>query len=199
MIEKLQFDKLNGIVPAIIQDAGDGTVLMVGFMNREAVEQTLKDRQVIFWSRTKQRLWKKGETSSNVLHVVSVVTDCDNDSLLITVKPSGPVCHTGERSCFPDSSSRTGTMLQQLETVIQSRKKEMPDGSYTTELFRKGVARIAQKVGEEAVELSIAAQYNDKQRIIEETADLLYHTIVLLTEKEISIQDVYRELQKRVK
>ena len=199
MIEKLQFDKLNGIVPAIIQDAGDGTVLMVGFMNREAVEQTLKDRQVIFWSRTKQRLWKKGETSGNVLHVVSVVTDCDNDSLLITVKPSGPVCHTGERSCFPKDSSPIAAMLHHLETVIQSRKKAMPDGSYTTELFRKGVARIAQKVGEEAVELSIAAQYNDKQRIVEETADLLYHTIVLLTEKEISIQDVYRELQKRVK
>lgn len=197
MIEKLQFDKLNGIVPAIIQDAGDGTVLMVGFMNREAVEQTLRDRQVIFWSRTKQRLWKKGETSGNVLHVVSAVTDCDNDSLLIKVKPSGPVCHTGERSCFPKDSSLSGTMLQHLEKIIQSRKKEMPEGSYTTELFRTGVARIAQKVGEEAVELSIAAQYNDKQRIIEETADLLYHTIVLLTEKEISMQDVCRELEKR--
>ncbi len=199
MIEKLQFDKLNGIVPAIIQDADDGTVLMVGFMNREAVEQTLRDRQVIFWSRTKQRLWKKGETSGNILHVVSVVTDCDNDSLLITVKPSGPVCHTGERSCFPEASSRIGATLQNLETVIQSRKKEMPAGSYTTELFRKGVARIAQKVGEEAVELSIAAQYNDKQRIMEETADLLYHTIVLLAEKGITMQDIYRELGKRVK
>ena len=199
MIEKLQFDKLNGLVPAVIQHFEDGTVLMVGFMNREAVEQTLKDRQVIFWSRTKQRLWKKGETSGNILHVVSVVPDCDNDSLLIKAKPSGPVFHTGERSCFPETSSQTGEFLQRLETVIQSRKKEMPDGSYTTELFRKGVARIAQKVGEEAVELSIAAQYNDKQRIVEETADLLYHTIVLLTEKGIMMQDVYRELEKRVK
>jgi len=199
MIEKLQFDKLNGLVPAVIQHFEDGTVLMVGFMNREAVEQTLKDRQVIFWSRTKQRLWKKGETSGNILHVVSVVPDCDNDSLLIKAKPSGPVCHTGERSCFPETSSQTGEFLQRLETVIQSRKKEMPDGSYTTELFRKGVARIAQKVGEEAVELSIAAQYNDKQRIVEETADLLYHIIVLLTEKGIMMQDVYRELEKRVK
>ena len=199
MIEKLQFDKLNGLVPAVIQHDEDGTVLMVGFMNREAVEQTLRDRQVIFWSRTKQRLWKKGEASGNILHVVSVAADCDNDSLLIRAKPSGPVCHTGERSCFPETSSLTAAMLQQLETVIQSRKKEMPEGSYTTELFKKGVSRIAQKVGEEAVELSIAAQYDDKQRIVEETADLLYHTIVLLTEKGITMKDVYQELEKRVK
>jgi phosphoribosyl-ATP pyrophosphohydrolase/phosphoribosyl-AMP cyclohydrolase len=199
MMEKLNFEKMNGLLPVVVQDADDGTVLMLGFMNREALERTINEQQVVFWSRTKSRLWKKGETSGNFMNVVSISPDCDNDSILILAHPTGPVCHTGEKSCFQKSSMISSPILQQLEKIIQSRKKEMPDGSYTTTLFRDGISRIAQKVGEEAVELTIAAQYNDTQRIIEETADVLYHTLVLLAEKGITLGEVYDELGHRMK
>ena len=200
MIGNIHFEKMNGLVPAIVQDSEDGTVLMVGFMNREALERTLAERQVIFWSRSKSRLWKKGETSGNVLHVVSIDADCDADSLLILARPAGPTCHTGERSCFPVKapSART-SVLQELEVIIAERKKSMPENSYTAKLFKDGVARIAQKVGEEAVELAIAAQHSDRQRVIEEAADVMYHVIVLLAEKELELAEVYRELEKRKK
>ncbi len=199
MIDSIDFEKMNGLVPAVVQDAGDGTVLMVGFMNREAVQKTLDDRQVVFWSRSKQRLWKKGETSGNVLDLVSIDLDCDNDALLIKANPRGPTCHTGSRSCFKNSQSDDGFgVLARLAGIIRKRKAELPEKSYTTDLFRRGLPFIGQKVGEEAVELSIAAQYPDEQRCIEETADLLYHTLVLLEAKNIEVGRVMGELEKRM-
>jgi phosphoribosyl-AMP cyclohydrolase / phosphoribosyl-ATP pyrophosphohydrolase len=199
MIDTLNFDKMDGLIPAIIQDADGGLVLMTGFMNRDALRQTLSEKQVVFWSRTKQRLWKKGETSGNFLDVVSLSTDCDNDAVLIKVKPRGPVCHTGEMTCFGKENAAWGwDTLAQLVAIIHDRKKKLPEDSYTAKLFSKGVTKIGQKVGEEGVELAIAAQYDDKQRCIEETADLLYHTIVLLEAKEISISSVFEELGKRM-
>ena len=200
MIEKINFEKMNGLVPAVVQDAGDGMVLMVGFMNKEALERTIEERQVTFWSRTRSCLWKKGETSGNVLNVVSIDVDCDADSLLIKAHPSGPVCHTGTASCLPAGPPQENRLLlQQLFAIIKERKLRLPEGSYTATLFRAGSARIAQKVGEEAVELAIAAQLPDRQRIIEETGDLFYHVLVLLVEKEIDLSDVYDVLAGRMK
>ncbi len=200
MIEMIDFEKMNGLVPATIQDADDGTVLMTGFMNRDALRQTLEQSQVVFWSRSKQRLWKKGETSGNILDVVSIEADCDCDALLVKVRPRGPVCHTGERSCFKQSAQTDPlSVLRKLIGIVQKRRKEMPEKSYTTELFNRGLPYIAQKVGEEAVELAIAAQHPDRQRCIEEAADLVYHTVVLLEEKGIGIDPVLRELERRMK
>jgi len=199
MKEDLNFEKMNGLVPAVVQDPEDGMVLMVGFMNREALERTEQDGMVHFFSRTKQRLWKKGETSGNVLRVVSIDVDCDHDALLIRARPAGPVCHTGQRSCFPAGTISLGRILKTLSDIISERKKTMPQNSYTSKLFAEGVARIAQKVGEEAVELSISAQYTDTQRCIEETADLLYHLLVLLAEKEIDLSQIADELNVRMK
>ncbi len=197
MTDIINFDKLNGIVPAIVQDANDGTVLMLGFMNREALLRTIEEGEIVFWSRTKNRLWKKGETSGNYLRVVSVCTDCDNDALLITAQPSGPVCHTGARSCFSAEPLPGLPRLYQLWMTIKDRKQHRPAGSYTTELFASGMPRIAQKVGEEAVELAIAAQHPDPRRIIEETADLVYHVLVLLAEKGIEVGEIADELERR--
>ncbi len=200
MIEQIDFAKMKGLVPAVVQDAADGTVLMVGFMNREALERTLEERQVTFWSRSKSRLWKKGETSGNFLNVVSVDADCDADALLIRAHPSGPVCHNGTKGCFPvHSLPGTNQILQELFDLIRERKRTLPENSYTSGLFREGIQRIGQKVGEEAIELSIAGQYPDRQRIVEETADLLYHTLVLLAEKEVDTSEVYLELARRMK
>ena len=200
MIEKIDFNKMNGLVPAVVQDAEDGTVLMAGFMNREALEQTLREREVTFWSRTKGRLWKKRETSGNFLSVVSVDVDCDADALLIRAHPSGPVCHNGTKSCFPvQSSPGTENVLQELFDLIRERKRTLPENSYTSGLFKEGMQRIGQKVGEEAIELSIAGQYSDRRRIIEETADLFYHTLVLLAEREVDTSEVYLELVRRMK
>ncbi|HUL44681.1 MAG TPA: bifunctional phosphoribosyl-AMP cyclohydrolase/phosphoribosyl-ATP diphosphatase HisIE [Bacteroidota bacterium] len=199
MNEQLNFEKMNGLIPAVVQDAVDGTVLMSGFMNREALDRTRQEGVVWFYSRTKLRLWKKGETSGNILRVVSIDPDCDNDALLVRVVPAGPVCHTGERSCFPESLRTSGQVLRALSDTIADRKKMMPENSYTTALFREGIARIAQKVGEEAVELTISAQYPDKQRCIEESADLIYHLLVLLAAKEIDLSQVTAELSSRTK
>jgi phosphoribosyl-ATP pyrophosphohydrolase/phosphoribosyl-AMP cyclohydrolase len=199
MIDTIDFGKMNGLVPAVVQDAGDGTVLMLGFMNKEAVQKTLEDRQVVFWSRSKQRLWKKGETSGNFLDLVSIDLDCDNDALLVKANPRGPTCHTGARSCFKVSQAddRLG-ILAKLADIIRKRKAELPEKSYTTELFNRGLPFIGQKVGEEAVELAIAAQYQDEQRCIEESADLFYHTLVLLAAKNIGVDKVMGELEKRM-
>ncbi len=199
MIDSIDFDKMNGLVPAVVQDDSDGMVLMVGFMNREAVQKTLEDRQVVFWSRSKERLWKKGETSGNILDLVSIDVDCDNDALLVRANPRGPTCHTGSRSCFTTSSADNRlSILGKLAGIIKRRKAELPGKSYTTELFRRGLPFIGQKVGEEAVELAIAAQYKDDQRCIEETADLLYHALVLLEAKDIELAKVMDELEKRM-
>lgn len=200
MIDQLNFSKLNGLVPAIVQDARTKQVLMVGFMNREAAEKTLADKRVTFWSRTKQRLWQKGETSGNVLDVVSIHADCDNDSLLIYANPRGPVCHTGTYTCFGESEiAGVSDILVELESVIAERKQKMPEGSYTTKLFKEGMTRIAQKVGEEGVEVVIASLKQNDERLAEESADLLYHLMVLLQERGLSVRSVLNELQQRRK
>ncbi|HVN49637.1 MAG TPA: bifunctional phosphoribosyl-AMP cyclohydrolase/phosphoribosyl-ATP diphosphatase HisIE [Bacteroidota bacterium] len=200
VIDQLNFSKLNGLVPAIVQDARTKQVLMVGFMNREAAEKTLADKRVTFWSRTKQRLWQKGETSGNVLDVVSIHADCDNDSLLIYANPRGPVCHTGTYTCFGESEiAGVSDILVELESVIAERKQKMPEGSYTTKLFKEGMTRIAQKVGEEGVEVVIASLKQNDERLAEESADLLYHLMVLLQERGLSVRSVLNELQQRRK
>ena len=199
MIERVDFNKLNGLVPAVIQDADDGAVLMVGFMNSAALERTCDEGRVIFWSRTKERLWQKGETSGNFLEVISINIDCDCDTLLIKARPRGPVCHTGARSCFPSQAEyRTGQILSRLTRIISERKVCRPEGSYTSKLFGEGEQKIGQKVGEEAIELAIAAQYSDKQRCVEEASDLIYHLLVLLAAKEITLDEVEAELEKRM-
>ncbi len=197
MMDAIDFDKMGGIVPAVVQDADDGSVLMLGWMNREALERTMRESEVVFWSRSRKALWKKGETSGNLLHVVSIETDCDRDAILILARPAGPVCHTGLRSCFPGADGGHVAELERLFRVIAERKEKMPADSYTTKLFREGNARIAQKVGEEAVELVIASQSRDRQRVIEESADLFYHILVLLAENELAPSDVYAELRRR--
>lgn len=199
MIEQLNFNKMNGMIPVAVQDADTGTLLMVGFMNSEALKRTIEEQQVVFWSRTKQRLWKKGETSGNYLDVVSVQPDCDNDSLLVLARPRGPVCHTGQEGCFgEDRRSSFGKILDKLSLIIKDRRNKKPSDSYTSKLLHEGVARIGQKVGEEAVELAIAAQYADKKRCVEESADLLYHLLVLLEAKDIDVLDVGKELERRM-
>jgi phosphoribosyl-AMP cyclohydrolase / phosphoribosyl-ATP pyrophosphohydrolase len=197
---ELDFMKLNGLIPAIIQDNTTNVVLMLGFMNEEAVAKTEETGQVTFFSRTKKRLWTKGEESGNFLNVVSIAADCDNDTLLIKVNPVGPVCHTGDDTCWGEENEESDLQfLEYLQDFIDQRKQEMPEGSYTTSLFRKGTRTIAQKVGEEAVETIIGAMANDDENFIYEGADLLYHLIVLLTHKGYRIEDLARELKKRHK
>ncbi len=197
----INFDKLgNGLVPAIIQDAETSKVLMLGFMNQEAFEKTEKEGKVTFFSRTKNRLWTKGEESGNFLNVVSLSVDCDNDTLLIKVNPVGPVCHKGTDTCWAETNEKNPVMfLSFLQDFIDKRKEEMPEGSYTTSLFQKGSRKITQKVGEEAVETIIGAMANDDENFLYEGADLLYHLIVLLTHKGYRIEDLAKELMKRHK
>lgn len=186
----LDFQKMGGLVPAIIQDEQTSKVLMLGFMNEEALKKTEESRKVTFFSRTKNRLWTKGEESGNFLHVVSIAADCDNDTLLIKVNPAGPVCHTGSDTCWGEKNEADYTFLKYLQDFINIRHKEMPEGSYTTSLFRKGVNRMAQKVGEEAVETVIEATNGTDEGFIYEASDLMYHLIVLLTSKGFSIDDI---------
>lgn len=193
----IDFDKMNGLVPAIIQDADTAKVLMLGFMNREAFDKTMETGKVTFFSRTRNRLWTKGEESGNFLHVVSVKEDCDWDTLLIQVHPAGPVCHTGTDTCWGEKNEQPVMFLKELQDFINVRHREMPEGSYTTSLFRSGVNKMAQKVGEEAVETVIEACNGTDDRLIYESADLLYHLIVLLTSKGYSIEDIARELKER--
>ena len=205
----LKFSELNasknadGLVPAVIQDARTLAVLMVGYMNEEAFEKSIKEGRVTFYSRTKQRLWTKGETSNNFLDIVSVAADCDADTLLIMVIPHGPACHNGTTTCFAPADgdpADTEGFIRYLQTVIQQRHRDMPEGSYTTKLFTKGVNKIAQKVGEEAVETVIEAV--DGKNIgdfIYEASDLIYHLLVLLEQMGCSIADLEKELAKRHK
>lgn len=197
--EILDFDKLNGLIPAIIIDDSTKQVLMLGFMNKEAVQKTNETGKVTFFSRTKNALWIKGETSGNYLFVVNILTDCDNDTLLIYANPAGPTCHTGNYSCFDISKNESTEFLFKLEKVIRQRKAEMPEGSYTTSLFKRGENRIIQKVGEEAVETVIAAKNNDKEELVNEVSDLVYHLLVLLAEKNISLSEIIENLEKRHK
>lgn len=196
----LDFNKQGGLIPAIIQDAQTGNVLMLGFMNEEAFRKTVETNKVTFFSRTKQRLWTKGETSGHFLHVEKILEDCDHDTLLIKANPAGPVCHTGTDTCFGESNTPNPILfLQYLQDFIDRRYKEMPDGSYTTSLFRKGINRMAQKVGEEAVETVIEATNGTENGFIYEASDLLYHLIVLLTSKGMRLETLADELKKRHK
>ena len=195
----LDFEKMGGLIPAIVQDNNTNKVLMLGFMNEEALEQTLSSGKVTFFSRTKNRLWMKGETSGNTLSVVSITPDCDNDTLLIKAIPAGPVCHLGTDTCFGEKNEEDIMFLKYLQNFIERRRHEMPEGSYTTTLFQKGINRMAQKVGEEAVETVIEATNGTEDRLIYEASDLIYRLIVLLTSKGLRIDDLARELKKRHK
>lgn len=194
----LDFDKMNGLVPAIIQDNITCKVLMLGYMNKEAYEKTLETGKVTFFSRTKNRLWTKGEESGNFLNVVSIKEDCDQDTLLIKVNPVGPVCHTGTDTCWGEKNEIDDIMfLKHLQDFIDKRHKEMPEKSYTTSLFQSGINRMAQKVGEEAVEMIIEATNGSDDRMVYEGSDMIYHLIVLLTSKGYRIEDLVRELKER--
>lgn len=197
MEKELDFDKMGGLIPAIIQDSRTKNVLMLGFMNREAYEKTLELEKVTFFSRTKNRLWTKGEESGNFLNVASIEEDCDKDTLLIKVVPEGPVCHTGTATCFNDDNSFGIEFLSYLQDFIDQRHKEMPEGSYTTSLFQSGINRMAQKVGEEAVETVIEATNGTDGRMMYEASDLLYHLIVLLTAKGRRIEELAEALHQR--
>jgi phosphoribosyl-AMP cyclohydrolase / phosphoribosyl-ATP pyrophosphohydrolase len=199
-IAELEWTKGDGLLPAVVQDARSGQVLMLGYMNREALRATLAERRVTFFSRARNRLWTKGETSGNALHVVDVLADCDQDTLLVLANPDGPTCHAGTRSCFGDASESEATrlsFLSQLEAVIAQRMSERPEGSYTARLWAEGPTRIAQKVGEEGVEVALAAVTQADERLVSEAADLLYHLALLLKTRNLSFANVVRELQQR--
>lgn len=199
-IAELDWTKGDGLLPAVVQDARSGQVLMLGYMNREALRATLVERRVTFFSRARNRLWTKGETSGNALHVVDVLPDCDQDTLLVLANPDGPTCHRGTRSCFGDSSESEATrlsFLSRLEAVIAQRMSERPEGSYTARLWAEGPTRIAQKVGEEGVEVALAAVTQADERLVSEAADLLYHLALLLKTRNLSFATVVRELQQR--
>lgn len=198
--ETLDFDKQGGLIPAIIQDADTDKVLMLGYMNAEAYKKTIDTQLVTFYSRSRQCLWTKGETSGNYLHLVDMREDCDHDTLLVRVHPDGPVCHTGTDTCWGEENTPTQNpllFLSELQDFIEQRHREMPEGSYTTSLFRDGLNRMAQKVGEEALELVIEACNGTDDRMIYEGSDMLYHLIVLLTSKGLRIEQMAAELQER--
>ncbi len=195
---KIDFNKMGGLVPAIVQDAYTLKVLMLGYMNEEAYQRTLESRRVTFWSRSRQTLWTKGETSGNYLKLVDVKVDCDGDTLLVSAHPTGPTCHTGTDTCWGEANTRNPLLfLSELSDFIQRRHDEMPEGSYTTSLFRDGLNRMAQKVGEEALELVIEATNGTNERLVYEGSDMLYHLIVLLTSKGLRIEDMAAELAER--
>lgn len=195
---EIDFEKMGGLVPAIIQDAKTKTVLMLGYMNKEAYEKTTKTGKVTFFSRSRQCLWTKGETSGNFLELVDIMVDCDNDTLLVKVNPTGPTCHKGTDTCWGEKNEVNPLLfLTYLQDFINTRHEEMPEGSYTTSLFKDGINRMAQKVGEEALEAVIEACNGTNGRLIYEGADMIYHLIVLLTSKGLRIEDLARELQVR--
>lgn len=197
VIRRIDFSKSgSGLVPVIIQDSSTNVVLMLGFMNKEALQETIDSELVTFYSRSKQRLWVKGETSKNYLHLVDIKTDCDFDTLLIKAKPDGIVCHTGAETCFNESNA-SDDFLRTLEKIITGRKKHPVSGSYTSTLFKRGINAIAQKVGEEAIELIIESKDDNKRLFINEAADLLFHYIVLLQAKNITLDDVLELLKER--
>ncbi len=199
-IEKLDFAKGDGLLPAVVQDADSGAVLMLGYMNREALEQTLARKRAVFYSRSKHRLWEKGETTGHTLDVVNIATDCDNDTLLVTARPRGPACHNGTLTCFgdePRSAAANIAFLAKLEAIIAQRAADKPEASYTARLLEKGISRVAQKVGEEGVELALAGVNDTEQKVVEESADLFFHTLVLLRARGVPLERVIRELETR--
>ncbi|MEO8062242.1 MAG: bifunctional phosphoribosyl-AMP cyclohydrolase/phosphoribosyl-ATP diphosphatase HisIE [Pseudomonadota bacterium] len=199
-VAKVDFDKGDGLVPAIVQDADTGAVLMMAYMNREALEQTMARNRAVFFSRSKQRLWEKGETSGHTLDVVDITADCDNDTLLVSARPRGPACHNGTLTCFgdePRSAATSIAFLAKLEGVIAQRATEKPEASYTAKLLDKGVAKVAQKVGEEGVEVALAGVAETDDKLVEESADLLFHLLVLLRARKIPLAQVVGKLESR--
>ena len=194
----IDFEKMGGLVPAIIQDATTKTVLMLGYMNKEAFDKTVETKKVTFYSRSRQCLWTKGETSGNFLELVDIKVDCNNDTLLVKANPTGPTCHTGNDTCWGEKNEKNPLLfLTYLQDFINRRHEEMPEGSYTTSLFKDGLNRMAQKVGEEALEAVIEACNGTNERLIYEGSDMIYHLIVLLTSKGLRIEDLAKELQVR--
>lgn len=193
----VDFAKSGGLVPAVVQHADSGVLLMVGFMNREALEATQASGRVTFWSRSRGRLWTKGESSGHWLSLVSLALDCDEDAILVLARPQGPVCHRGTETCFDPSPRPTVAFLADLDTLVARRDRERPSGSYTTKLFTEGVRRIAQKVGEEGVETALAGVVQDDDALVGEAADLVFHLLVLLRARGLSLGDVVAELAKR--
>jgi phosphoribosyl-ATP pyrophosphohydrolase/phosphoribosyl-AMP cyclohydrolase len=195
----LKFDE-RGLIPAIVQDARTREVLTLAYMNRESLLRTIETRQTWFWSRSRNELWHKGETSGNTQEVVDLVADCDSDTIVVLVNPAGPACHTGARSCFDlDQKEDIGNLLHQLYALIESRQRERPEGSYTTYLFDKGIDKILKKVGEESAETIIAAKNDDTKPLVAEVSDLIYHLLVLLVERGVSVDQVRDELAQRRK
>ncbi|MBM4801972.1 bifunctional phosphoribosyl-AMP cyclohydrolase/phosphoribosyl-ATP diphosphatase HisIE [Vibrio parahaemolyticus] len=199
--ERINWEKVDGLVPAIVQDFQSSQVLMMGYMNQDALAKTGETGQVTFFSRTKERLWTKGETSGNVLQLVNISLDCDNDTLLVRVNPIGPTCHTGTTTCWDGDAQEESQMvwLHQLEQLLAARKTADPDSSYTASLYARGTKRISQKVGEEGVEVALAATSGDKTELVCESADLIYHLLVLLQDQGLSMNDVVNKLKERHK
>ena len=199
-IDELKFDA-QGLIPAIVADAQSGRVLTLAYMNRESLEISMKEGRTCFWSRSRQELWRKGETSGNVQHIADITADCDRDALVVTVNKEGPACHLGTDSCFNDKVFESGQpapfSVDGLYALLQGRKADMPEGSYTTYLFQKGIDKILKKVGEECTEVIIAGKANDKAETVYEIADLMYHVMVLMVEMGISAEDVTAELASR--
>lgn len=199
-IAKVDFGKGDGLIPAIVQDASTGAVLMLAYMNREALEQTLTRKRAVFFSRSKQRLWEKGETTGHTLDVVDVALDCDADTVLVTAHPRGPACHNGTLTCFGDEPRAAATsiaFLAQLESVIAQRATDKPDASYTAKLLAKGINKVAQKVGEEGVETALAGVNETDDKLVDESADLLFHLLVLLRARGVALQTVIGKLEER--
>jgi phosphoribosyl-AMP cyclohydrolase / phosphoribosyl-ATP pyrophosphohydrolase len=199
-VAKVDFHKGDGLVPAIVQDADSGAVLMMAYMNREALEETLKRRRAVFYSRSKHRLWEKGETSGHTLDVMDIALDCDADTLLVIARARGPACHNGTLTCFGDASRTAAgsiAFLAKLEGVVALRASEQADNSYTAKLLAKGINKVAQKVGEEGVETALAGVNETDQKLIEESADLLFHLLVLLRARNVPLASVVHELEKR--
>ncbi|GLR72003.1 bifunctional phosphoribosyl-AMP cyclohydrolase/phosphoribosyl-ATP diphosphatase HisIE [Agaribacter marinus] len=198
-IENLAWEKMQNLIPCIVQDKTSGQILMQGFVDRAAIEKTLKTKMVTFFSRSKERLWTKGETSGNTLDLVDISTDCDADSILVLANANGPTCHKGTTSCYNSAESSDFGFLAELEQVIASRKNAAPDSSYTASLYAKGIKRIAQKVGEEGVEAALAATVKDTEELKNEAADLMYHLCVLLQASDLNFSDVISVLKQRHK
>ncbi|MCB1557744.1 MAG: bifunctional phosphoribosyl-AMP cyclohydrolase/phosphoribosyl-ATP diphosphatase HisIE [Alphaproteobacteria bacterium] len=198
-IDTINWEKVDGLVPVIVQDAVTRQVLMQGVMNKEALEKTVLENRVTFYSRTKERLWTKGESSGNFLNVEAMYLDCDQDCILVLARPQGPTCHTGDVTCFHGDTLPSLAFLGELAGIISSRAKEMPEGSYTTSLFQDGKARIAQKVGEEGVEVALAVMQEDRHQITNEAADLIFHLMVALEKSGVAFDDVCACLQSRHK
>jgi len=194
---KINWKKNNGLIPAIVQDSANGLVLMLGYMNEEAFKKTIQTSFIWFYSRTRKKLWMKGEESKNTLRVADIKLDCDSDTILIKAIPSGPTCHTGDITCFKETPKRN--VIEDLAKRILDRKNKLPKNSYTTSLFKSGLDRMSLKVAEESLEVIHAAQKETKKRLIEETTDLLYHLLVLLAEKNVSLEEVETEIKKRNK